>query len=166
MARYLAGFCAGTVMVFGLVLLLGVFGAGRLNPGRQETGWVAWIRHEKLKLMQSPLQSPPGRMVVVAGSNATFGIEARRLEALTGLRTVNAASHVNVLYSLQETNPLPSLRAGDILLLPLETQAYARTTEMNQMSAEVGHQEGLDYFLSLPWRLKLGYIRHLEPSFL
>jgi hypothetical protein len=161
-ARYFAGLGSGWLLGLLITGSAVVAGAGIVNPNRQESGWVSWLREEKLKL----LNTDPGKLVVIGGSNAIFGIDASELQRLTSVRTVNAATHVNISYRLQERDPLGILQRGDIALMALEFQAYGRPDEMNQLSVEVGHQEGLGFFWSLPWRLKADYLRSIKPGFI
>ena len=80
------------------------------------------------------------KILIVAGSNATYGINSHLIEKETGIPTVNLGSGAGfgAGYMLHLAQPLA--KSGDTILLPLEYEAY----ELNP-----GHSEPLiDYVLA------------------
>lgn len=108
---------------FGLALLIyvGLFAAslGRMNSN--EAAFIGgWYRLKE----EIAAKLPSPRLIVVGGSNALYGITARRIEDVTGVSTVNFATHgaLGLDYLLDKT--MRVARAGDTVLLALEYELY------------------------------------------
>ena len=133
--------------------------AGILTPWALDSGWAAWILDKKRAMLAG---SPPPRIVIVAGSNALFGISAADLSARTSHQAINAAGHAAVGFRVIDHAILDELRTGDIALLPLESHLYASSSELTRMGVEAAHQTGSSLFRDLPITLKLQYLRYLS----
>ncbi len=72
------------------------------------------------------------KILIVAGSNATYGINSHLIEKETGIPTVNLGSGAGfgAGYMLHLAQPLA--KSGDTILLPLEYEAY----ELNPAHSE------------------------------
>lgn len=104
------------------------------------------------------------KILIVAGSNAHYGMRAGDLVAATGLPTVNLGlrAGIGLDYLLYVAKRL--LRPGDIAILPLEFTSYTAEPTINRISASVSLCEGLDYFRTLSLPDKIRYLRALPRS--
>lgn len=69
------------------------------------------------------------KILIVAGSNALFGINSKQIESSTGIPTVNLAVHASlgVEYILSKAKQI--LKPGDIILMPFEFELYHQTKD-------------------------------------
>jgi hypothetical protein len=86
--------------------------------------WVklALSKKEKLASTSSPNQR---RILIISGSNGLFGISAEKISKATGIPTLNLSSHAGLGGEYVLNRSAPFIRAGDIILLPLEYPFYS-----------------------------------------
>jgi hypothetical protein len=81
--------------------------------------------------------------VIFAGSNGRFGHRCQTIEAVTGLKCVNASVAAGYSLVWQISKYLPSMRRGDILYMPLE---YVTDEEgLNQVGDESAYLVAYDH---------------------
>ncbi len=95
---------------------------------------------EKLVLEIEPNEK---KILIVAGSNALFGISAKSITQATGIKTINLGSHAGLggEYILNWADKF--IRKDDIILMPLEYDLY----ESTGMSDDFVKFDALNYFL-------------------
>ncbi|MFW6345608.1 MAG: hypothetical protein ACOC0M_04665, partial [Halomonas sp.] len=113
----------------GLSLLWALLFLGQLGKPVPRGRWVAEvsaIKEARLAAVASP------KVVILAGSNAWFGLDSGLLEAAWGTPVVNHA--VNAALGLRYilASAEPELRAGDLVLMPLEYPLYEGESAPNQ----------------------------------
>jgi hypothetical protein len=64
------------------------------------------------------------RIVIAGGSNAFYGLSAKRISETLGVRAVNYATHGGLLLDYHLYKLRQILRPGDLLILPLEFEYY------------------------------------------
>ncbi len=64
------------------------------------------------------------RIVIAGGSNAFYGLSAKRISETFGVRAVNYATHGGLLLDYHLYKLRQILRPGDLLILPLEFEFY------------------------------------------
>jgi hypothetical protein len=119
----------------------------------------------KRKLALVPIDGQ--KLVVVAGSNAYFGIQAGALEKSTGIRAINLAVQGALSFDFMTALIKNLLVTGDIVLLPLEYTFYSEThhairDRTNTLQASVAWSLYPAYLWSLPATEWLSFIRHLS----
>jgi hypothetical protein len=89
-------------------------------------GSEPWLHSVLLKKESKASKIPNNtkRILIISGSNSLFGISAKMIQSSTGIQTVNLGSHgaLGGEYILKRVKPL--MRAGDIVVLPLEYHCY------------------------------------------
>lgn len=103
-----------------------IFDAISLEKDGYVIGTETWL-HSALLQKESKASTIPNRkkrILIVAGSNGSFGVSAKMIQSLTGIQTVNLSSHAALggEYILKKVQPL--LRTDDVVLLPLEYPFY------------------------------------------
>lgn len=88
--------------------------------------WVYYAYRNKQKYA---LQILKRKILIVSGSNALFGIEAKQIESSTGISTVNLGVNagLGVDYILAHAKKI--LNSGDIVLIPLEFPLYHQSKD-------------------------------------
>lgn len=110
---------------------------------------------------------PSPKIVLLAGSNTLFGVHAPLLEEKTGLPVLNLGVHVNLPWPYLLHTVRRWLQPGDVLVLPLEYECYARTAEHDKSAwvcrqfSTWGRQE-LAFF---PWREQAAVLARVLPSY-
>jgi hypothetical protein len=150
--RYFLSILAGVVAAAAIHASTFYASLGQTNS-RDYLNVDSWYRH-KSKIADS-LTGP--RIVIVAGSNALFGISARQIEDATGVPTVNYATHgmLTVGYHLYRARSV--LRPGDTVLLALEYERYIGPS-VNSLFSEYVLSTDPSYFHQLPLREKFEWI--------
>jgi hypothetical protein len=99
---------------------------GKPVPRGRWVAEVSAIKAARLTTVASP------KVVILAGSNAWFGLDSGLLEAAWGAPVVNHA--VNAALGLRYilASAEPELRAGDLVLMPLEYPLYEGEAAPNQ----------------------------------
>jgi hypothetical protein len=116
--RFIFGLAAGIAAVAAAWCLLVWMQAGRPTLMSQ------WIADAYAKKLAAAARTPSPKMVIVAGSNALFGIDSAMLERHFGLPVVNLGVNAGILLPAILAVSKPALRPGDIVLLPLEYPMY------------------------------------------
>jgi hypothetical protein len=111
-----AGLLAGPAVFLALLYL-------QLGVPTNSSSWAYEIAQRKITIAAA-ISGP--RLLLLGGSNATFGLSARTLEEETGVKTVNMGTYagwdVDYLLAWIERTARP----GDTVLLDLEYQLYVR----------------------------------------
>lgn len=147
------------------MILIVIFATAGLDNwmGKQDASWAAWMFKQKQKMISQPGDR---RLIIVAGSNGLFGINAAQLERETSYRAINAATHAGLSLKFTALTLLNLTRPGDIVLMPLEYDTYYRSDPLDSFVVQVAHRVGIQLFLALNLNQKLNYIRLLPPVFI
>lgn len=153
--RAIVGLLAGVglALLGWLVLVLGQTG--------QATPSVQWVRQAySFKNAQAQALTEP-KLVVVAGSNALFGIDSGMLEAAYGRPVVNQGVNagLGLPYILEQGQRV--LKAGDVALLPLEYPLFNYDFETNGVMVDYYFAEP-GRVQAQPWRLQLALFRDIS----
>lgn len=125
-------------------------------------GWTAEMVRQRTEILAST-QSP--RLVVVAGSGSLFGIHAKDLGRRTGWTAVNAATHAALSWDYIDFFALSHLHSGDVALLPIEYEYLVRAKgNFNSLTVRAAHENGMEFFWSLPIGGKIQYLRLLSST--
>jgi len=116
--RFFAIFTAtlSLCMLIWILLVLGEFG----HP-TQMSQWIYDVYAKKQKIAQ---EIEGRKIVVVAGSNALFGIDSQMLEKAFGLPVVNYGVNAGIELPCTLFMAQKVIQRGDIVLLPLEYPMY------------------------------------------
>jgi hypothetical protein len=160
MRRYFLCLVAPTALVFAAIFLLLVVGA---NVAVQGNYWESEGLRRKLALADR--EGP--KIVVVAGSNAYFGINASTFAESTGRNAVNLAMQGAVPFEFYAALIEHHLSPGDIVLLPLEYAYYGdvhQTIQARVKTIEASLALSLmpSYFLKRPPAQSLELLRYLS----
>ena len=106
------------IAVLGLCAALVPLGVTLAIPEKDDGAYSTRIKHKQLA------RSEPGKIILVGGSNLSFGIDSGRITERTGCIVANMGlnGYFGINYQLGEV--LPHLRAGDKVVLILEYDAY------------------------------------------
>ncbi len=115
---------------------------GQIKNPTITSRWVYDVYTKKSKLLSDINGS---RLVIVAGSNALFGIDSKKLEKRYHIPTINFGVNAGLFLPLVLYEAKKVLRRGDIVLLPLEYSMYLYDGEPNEQM--------------------IGYTYSFEPSF-
>ena len=103
------------------------------------------LKHSYANSLRSP------KILIVAGSNATFGISSRMITEETGISAANLGTSAGwgANYILHQAQPLA--KPGDTIVLPLEYEIY--TVKASQSDALLDYILAYDpkYLLAHPW---------------
>lgn len=110
------------LMVFILipvVLLSVVFVFVPATPRAQQS--LLFAKLDKDRLLED---TPPQRLILVGGSNLSFGIDSALIQKETGLNPINTAiqATISLIYTLE--NLLPYIQPGDIVLISAEYSQF------------------------------------------
>lgn len=145
-------------ILVGLALALGVWTAIYwFTPYRSQPVLVRAISDLfvfKEKLMEN---SQPPRLVIMAGSNALYGLNAKIISEETGVPTVNFAIAAPMLLPYRIVNLKRYLKPGDTVLLALEYEYYG-PPGFNFTHAGVILKHDRGYFLSQPLTEQLRWV--------
>ena len=135
----LIGFVAMSILWVVLIL-------GQINNPVATSRWVYDAYTKKSKLLADINGS---RLVIVAGSNALFGIDSKLLEKKYKIPTINFGVNAGLFlpYILYKAKSV--LRSGDIVLLPLEYSMYLYNGEPNEQMIGYTYSFDPDFFWSL-----------------
>jgi hypothetical protein len=136
--HFLAGLVVGFVLVLGLMLA-----AFWLNLGvpSGSTRWSFELNHRK-RLMAEHTPSP--RLLLVGGSATLFGLNAREIEAQTGIHTINLGTHAALGTACILRVAQQDARPGDTVLLVLEYELY----NYGKVKQSWAHNLLVDYLVS------------------
>jgi hypothetical protein len=141
--QFIYGFFGG--LVLGVVAFVALLYT-QLGVPTYSSKWAYDIAQRKVSIVRA-ISGP--RLLLVGGSNVTFGLSAGTIEEQTGVKTVNMGTHAGwdvdyILHWIEQT-----ARPGDTVLLALEYQLY-----VNRLGSET-HDDYIlardpDYFRQLP----------------
>ena len=104
-----------------IAVVLGLL-AGMFLPSDPQNYMAAWI--DKIALLKN---TPAPRILLVGGSNLTFGVDSALLSSATGLPVVNTSLHAGFGLDVTLNLVKPFIRKGDIILLVPEYEYFANT---------------------------------------
>lgn len=96
----------------------------QLGSAVQAEWWVQHIYYFKDYVAKNITER---KIIVVAGSNALFGINSSIIEQKTSIKTVNLAGHVELGMDYFYHKINEHMRDGDIVVMPLELRLYSKT---------------------------------------
>ena len=84
-----------------------------------------WVRDELMFKQSLANQAGDGRRILIlSGSSGLFGVDPALIEHLTGLKTINLSTHAGLPLNFQLDYADKIVRAGDLIILPLEYEYY------------------------------------------
>lgn len=140
----IVGFVAATIAW--LVLIAGQL--GNHTPSSQ------WVREAYLFKNNRALAISEKKLVIVAGSNAMFGMNSSLLSEYYGRPVVNQGVNagIGLPFIIQQAKKI--LKSGDIAILPIEHGLYNYDEETNQVMVDYYFTES-DLFSGLSWGMTL-----------
>lgn len=156
--RFWAGLVAALLLL--TVAWCGIF-VGQLARPTVSSRWVA----EAMTIKRARAAELGGRrkLVVVAGSNALFGLDSARLEKEWGLPVVNGAVNAGLLLPYVLASSRPLIGPGDVVLMPLEYPMFNYDGEINAIVIDYVLARDSAYWRSLSWLDRLRFIAYAEP---
>ena len=128
---------AGRVVAFAaivLVVLVAVAGLG--GPGNRLDYFEAMaLKHDRLRTLGSP------KVVVVGGSNATFGVDSEALERALCRPMVNMAMHAGLGPAFMVNEIKHELGQGDVVIMALEQSLYHASDLLHD-----AHYQAVDHY--------------------
>lgn len=109
------------VVLFALIPLAVMVGCLWWGPHVSRVDYLAGMRakHERLRTLASP------KVILIGGSNVTFGMDSPLLEKAARRPVVNMSIHASLGFHFMVQELKGGLGAGDIVIAPLEHFAYA-----------------------------------------
>jgi hypothetical protein len=159
-ARRIAVYLAviGALVVLAVPAFLGLVALGHGLTLDMAYDKVALRLKEKMALADS---REGRRILVFSGSSGFFDFRAADVEAVTGLATVNLATHSGNGLAFLLWQAETTARPGDILILPLEDGYYSEPG-VTYYGANVSLAMGAGFFADLPPEDKLVYLRNIH----
>lgn len=158
--RYVLGFVA--VCVLAVSAYVGAFLAtAGAPPVRGDHYWTAYFIREKERLASAE----PGKRILLFGTSSTFfGINAARIQEVTGIPTFNMATHAGngVAYTLSEARKVS--RAGDIAVILIDASVWIASDPVRQNAVLSSHGVDNSFFLLSPLREKLNVVADFSIS--
>ncbi|MEW6492202.1 MAG: hypothetical protein AB1589_06765 [Cyanobacteriota bacterium] len=139
MRSIIVGFLLGYI-----IFLLAVF--SQIGAPTESSRWIYEIYTIKSRIANS-IKAP--KLVVVAGSNALFGISCKMLHEETGIPCVNGSTHagLGIDYILNRAYSL--IKPGDVVLLSLEYGLYLDNGTPTYQVVDYVFSRDPQYLLSL-----------------
>lgn len=106
------------IFIAPIAMMLGIL-SGIYLPSDPQGYMAAWI--DKNTLIK---ETPSPRILLVGGSNLTFGIDSKTLSTVSGLPVVNTSLHAGVGLDVTLNNVKQYIREGDIILLVPEYEYF------------------------------------------
>ncbi len=133
----------------------------QLDVPTQSSRWVFDAYQHKIAAA-SAIQGP--RVLVVAGSNAMFGIDSGQLESYWKMPVVNLSVNagLGLPYILGVSRRIA--RPGDVILLPLEYALYLDSGEPNSQVIDYVIGRDMDYWRSLSYFERLRFAAGMAPE--
>jgi len=147
--RFFAGFVSG-IVILALLWLLAIY--GQIGNPTATSRWVydAYMKKEAI------LKKTSGRrLLIVAGSNALFGIDSKILKRKYGRDCVNLGVNAGLLLPYILYRARRELARGDIVLLPLEYSMYVYDGEPNEQIIGFTYAFDPAFFSELGWRERI-----------
>lgn len=105
---------------------------------------------------------PTPKLVIVSGSNALTGIDARAMARAISARVFNFGLAASFGPGFQSFEATKILKPGDAVLTPFEYMAYDYATPRDSLIDAV-YSCGFDYWRTLDWRQKLFFVMAEKP---
>ena len=125
-----------------LLVILGIVGALGGPGSRLDYFEAMAAKHERLRALGSP------KLVVIGGSNASFGIDSEALERSTCRPVVNMAMHAGLGTRFMVNEVLDHLGDGDLLLVALEQPLYGAGDALHD-----AHYQAVDRYPEALWAI-------------
>ncbi|MGZ5113225.1 MAG: hypothetical protein ACXWHC_13150 [Usitatibacter sp.] len=148
---FFAGFIAAIAACAAVLWRMPAWVAGaQVEPAR----WTAEALQLKARLAR---ESDGGRVVLLSGSNALFGLSAERLERYHGVRAVNLATHAGLGRDYLLRYGLSFAKAGDVFVLPLEYELWQAQATSDTLAWQVLAHDP-QYLQSLHWLERVRFL--------
>jgi hypothetical protein len=131
---------------------------GNATPSSQ---WVFDAYQHKHRAAQQ-VASP--KVLIVAGSNAMFGIDSQQISAYWQRPTVNLAVNAGLGLSYILANAQRAAKSGDIIILPLEYALYVDSANANSQIIDYVVARDIPYWNSLPFAQKSAFLLGMSPE--
>lgn len=154
---YVAAFAPATVFAAVLWYMLVCAQQGVPTASSQ---WISGIYARKLSKAES-VSTP--KMEIVGGSSSLFGISAARVEAVTGIPTVNMGTHAGLGLEYILSRVKPTLHRGDVACLCIEYELYG-DRHVNDVLLDYVFSRDPAYFKSRMPLEKLNWAFALSPA--
>lgn len=150
---------------FGLFFLCGLACTAcmfflQIGVPTESSFWTYYMENKKLALANA---YPGKRILIMAGSNALYGMRAAVIESRTGIRTFNLAVHAELGLEYMLDSIKRHARAGDIIILPLEYTFYSSDGSLDYLQVDYIMSRRPAYFSSLGLREQIRYAAYLHP---
>lgn len=134
---------------FASVLLMLMLACWWWGPHVSRVDYLAGLnaKHQRLRTLGSP------KVIIIGGSNATFGLDSPLLEKAVCRPVVNMTIHASLGLRFMVDEMNEALGPGDIVIAPLEHSAYSKPLQDNDV-----HLLAVDFTPELlrfiPWWLR------------
>jgi hypothetical protein len=140
-------------------------GAFYIQLGNPVTTPLMTWAHEVYEAKDKIIQKTKGnKVLIVAGSNALFGLDSGMLQQRWNMPVVNYAVYAGLQLPYLLEKSKKALKSGDIVLLPLEYDMYVYNGKYHEMLLDYIIARDKDYFLSLPIVEQLKIINQISAS--
>lgn len=104
------------------------------------------------------------KVIILAGSNALFGIDSNKLEEITGIKTINLAVHAGFDLDFFYYKIKQHMKEGDVIVLPLELPFYWRNSKTDWFINNMMAWEKDGYLASLSIFEMVSFIYAVPPK--
>ena len=147
--KFFAEFMAGFLIVLGFYAAVFYLNLGVPTASSQ---WCYEI-YEKKRLAAEKITSP--KLLLVGGSGALFGLNARKIQVETGFPTINFGTHAGLRINYILSQARQVARPGDTVLLCLEYELYTYgRNSMDDSLVDYIVSRDPTYFYDLPLAIK------------
>lgn len=117
------------LLPFGAVMLLLMLACWWWGPHISRVDYLAGLgpKHQRLSAIGSP------KVVLIGGSNVTFGMDSRMLEQALCKPVVNMTIHASLGFRFMVEELKGTLGPGDLVIAPLEYSAYSKPVQENDV---------------------------------
>ncbi len=124
-------------VVFGMLAMVVVALASFSGIPATRVDYMAGMnaKHERLKSLPSP------KVIIIGGSNATFGMDSETIERALCRPVVNMAIHGGLNFDFMVNEIKDELGPGDLVLISLELSLYTDRSTLN-----VVHDQAIDRY--------------------
>jgi hypothetical protein len=123
--------------------------------------WVRGAEIVKMHLLQKNAEKQ--KVLFIGGSSVWMGIDSDLAGEALGARAVNVGLHAMIPLDHIIKMVGPVLRAGDVVILPLEFEYYVIDTPYNTWFLNQVMAEDPEWFWRLPWQEKARFIISVPP---
>ncbi len=135
---------------------------GQLGRPTHSSRWVAEAM--TIKQARAAELQGQGKLVLVAGSNALFGLDSARLEQAWHRPVLNGAVNAGLLLPYVLASSQQFVSPGDIVLMPLEYPMFNHESEVNSIVIDYVMARDPAYWFNLPRLEQLRFVAHAEPA--